>query len=150
MPVFNQATQECAIASPVAAGDFILATCGFVTGVKHFVALRVGKDGKPVEAWRLERQVSYLPTPVVKGNRIYFMSEQGWATCLDLQTGKEIWQERVGGAFSASPVIAGDYLYCIADNGIVHVLKAADTFQARVNMILAKATSRRRRLPMGE
>jgi len=126
--VFNTKTNERSIASPIVAGDLILTTCGFVTGVKHHVALRVGEDGKPVEAWRLERQVSYMPTPIIKGDRVFLTSEQGWATCLDLQKGTEIWQERIGGGFSASPVAAGDYLYCIANDGVVHVLKMGDKY----------------------
>jgi outer membrane protein assembly factor BamB len=104
------------------------------------VALRVRADGKPVEAWRVERQVAYLPTPVVKGERVYLMSEQGWATCLDLQTGKEIWQERVGGEFSASPVAAGDHLYCIANNGLVHILKLGDKFERTAKYDLGEGT----------
>jgi outer membrane protein assembly factor BamB len=124
--VFNTKTNERSIASPVVAGDLIIATCGFVTGQKHHVALRVGKDGRPAEAWRVERQVAYMPTPVVKGDRVYLMSEQGWATCVELQTGKEVWQERVGGNFSAAPVIAGEHLYCVANDGAVQVLKLVE------------------------
>jgi outer membrane protein assembly factor BamB len=140
LSVFNTKTQERAIASPIVAGDLILSTCGFVTGVKHHVAVRVGADGKPAEAWRVERQVAYLPTPVAKGERIYLVSEQGWATCLERKTGKQIWQERVGTAFSSSPVIVGETLYCIANNGVVHMLKTGDKFEEAGKFDLGEGT----------
>ncbi len=126
--IFDTTTQERAIASPVVAGDLILATSGFVTGKKEFVALRPGPGGAK-EVWRRDRAVSYMPTPLVKGERIYLCSELGIATCLESATGKEIWQERLPGNFSASPVCAGEHIYCVANNGDVFVLQAGDTYR---------------------
>ncbi len=126
--VFDTKTQERAIASPVVAGDLILATSGFVTGKKEFVALRPGPDG-PKEVWRMDRAVSYLPTPLVKGDRIFLCTETGIASCLEAATGKVIWQERLGGNFSASPVSTGPYIYCLASNGDVTVLQAGDEYR---------------------
>lgn len=129
---FAAELKERAVASPIVAGDLILGTCGFVTAQKHFVAIRPGdpaKGTKPEEVWRIEKQVSYLPTPLVKGDRIYACSELGFATCLDATNGKVIWQERVpGGAYSASPVCVGDRIYCVSNDGDVLVLAAADQF----------------------
>lgn len=138
--VFNTKTNERSIASPVVAGNLILATCGFVTGQKHHVALRVGEDAKPVEAWRVERQVAYLPTPIIKDGRVYLISELGIATCLKLQTGEEVWSGRLDGAFSASPVAAGEHLYCVSNDGIVHVLKLGDTYQHMAKNSLGEGT----------
>ena len=126
--VFDTGTQERAIASPVIAGDLILATSGFVTGKKEFVALRPGPDGVK-EVWRLDRAVSYLPTPLVKGDRIFLCSEQGIASWLEAGTGKVIWQERLAGNFSASPVCTGDHIYCVANNGDVFVVQAGDEYR---------------------
>lgn len=128
MSVFDTKTQERSIASPVLAGDLVLVTCGFVTGKKHFVAVRPGPDG-PKEVWRFEKAVSYLPTPLVKGDRVFLCSEQGMATCMEASTGRVIWQERLPGKFSASPVCAGEHLYCVSDDGNVFVLRAGDTFE---------------------
>lgn len=130
--VFEPAKNERAIASPVVAGDLILGTCGFVTAQKHFVAVQPPagvKDAKPKEVWRVEENVSYIPTPLVKGDRIYLCSERGVASCLELATGKVIWQERIDGEFSASPICVGDRLFCISHFGEVYVLAAADRYQ---------------------
>ena len=53
-------------------------------------------------------------------------------------TGELLWRERVGGAFYSSPVWVGHRLYCIAKNGEVVVVAAADKFE-----VLA-------RVPLGE
>jgi outer membrane protein assembly factor BamB len=72
----------------------------------------------------------------VKGDRVYLCSEQGFATCLETATGREIWQERLAGTFSASPVCAGNAIYCVSDKGEVFVLAARDEFDqlARVSL----------------
>ena len=137
--VFDTTTQERAIASPVMAGDLVLVTSGFVTGKKEFVALRISPDG-PKEVWRRGREVSYMPTPLVKGNRVYLCSEQGYATCLDVATGKQIWQERLAGTFSASPVCAGNQIYCVSDKGDVFVLAAKDEFDQLARVRLGERT----------
>jgi outer membrane protein assembly factor BamB len=141
--VFEPQLNERAIASPVVAGDLILATCGFVTAQKHFVAIRpydAARGMKPTEVWRVEKQVSYLPTPLVKGDRVFLCSELGIATCLEPSTGKVIWQERVDGNFSASPVGAGDRMYCVANNGDVFVLAASDRFELLGRTALGEPT----------
>ncbi len=144
LSVFDTKRPERAIASPVVAGDLVLGTCGFVTAQKHFVAVRPGTPGpqgaKPQEVWRLERAVSYLPTPLVKGDLVFLCSEQGMATCLNASSGKLLWQERLNGNFSASPVCAGDHLYCVSNDGEVVILKASDKFELVARNGLGEAT----------
>ena len=89
--VFEPKKQERAIASPIIAGDLILGTCGFVTGQKHFVAVRPTNDGKAREVWRIEKAVAYMPTPIAKGERIYSCSELGIFSCIESTTGKLIF-----------------------------------------------------------
>jgi outer membrane protein assembly factor BamB len=51
------------------------------------------------------------------------------ATCLDAETGKLIWQERIPDRFAASPVEAGGLLYFPAESGVTYILRAADRFE---------------------
>lgn len=132
LSVFSVDEKERAIASPVVAGELILGTCGFVTKQKHLVAIHPGdpRQGvKPREVWRYEKAVSYMPTPLVRGEHIYLCSEKGIASCLEAATGKVIWEERLDGSFSASPVCAGDRLYCVSDSGDVFVLQASPAYK---------------------
>lgn len=143
LPVFEVNKNERAIASPIVAGNFILGTCGFVTAQKHLVAVNPGNPDKgeaPREVWRMERAVAYLPTPLYRDGRIYSCSEQGIATCLKAETGEQVWQQRLGGNFSGSPVCAGKYLYIPSNDGTVYVLATGDTFELVAKNPLGEAT----------
>ena len=138
--VFEPKKQERAIASPIIAGDMVIGTCGFVTAQKHFVAVRPTNDGKAKEVWRIEKSVAYMPTPVVKGNRIFACSELGIMSCFDVADGKVLWQERLDSQFSASPICAGDALYCASNDGEVFVVEASDTFKLLARNRLGEPT----------
>jgi len=51
------------------------------------------------------------------------------ATCLDALTGRAHWQERLGGNFSASPLLAEGRIYLQSEEGVGTVLKASKQFQ---------------------
>jgi outer membrane protein assembly factor BamB len=143
LSVFDVNKNERAIASPIVAGDLVLGTCGFVTAQKHLVAIRpsASRTGTPAsEVWRLERAVAYLPTPLFYDGRVYCCSELGIATCLDAVTGKQIWQQRLGGNFSSSPVCTGEHLYCTSNDGTVHVLATGDTYNLVAKNRIGEAT----------
>lgn len=125
---FDTAVTQRSVSSPIVAGETVLATCGFVTGKKRFVAIKPDSEGQPEETWRLEREVAYLPTPLVKDGLVFLCSEKGIATCLKADTGEQLWQERIGGNYYASPVCAGDKLFCLSDEGTMNVLAASDSF----------------------
>jgi outer membrane protein assembly factor BamB len=138
IPVFDQSQQERAIGSPIVAGDLVIATCGFVNNPKHVVAVRVHPRGggaeqsdqpQVEEVWRLERAVPHIPTPLAVGERVYLWSDAGIVTCCELETGRRIWQRRVGGNFCGSPVWVSGRLFCVDDEGTVVVLAASDEFK---------------------
>ena len=65
---------------------------------------------------------------VIFQDRIYQVTAMGFAQCLDLQTGKTVWEERLNGSgarnsFWSSPVLAGDRLYVPNQNADVFVLR---------------------------
>jgi hypothetical protein len=143
LSVFEVNKNERAIASPIVAGSLVLGTCGFVTAQKHLVAVHPGNPS-PNEAarevWRMERAVAYLPTPLYYEARVYCCSEQGIATCLKAETGEQVWQQRLGGNFSGSPVCTGKYLYCPSNDGTVYVLATGDTFELVAKSPLGEGT----------
>jgi len=55
---------------------------------------------------------------------------------MDRATGTLIWQERLGGDFSASPIFAGDRIYCFDEKGKGHVY-SIDGKQIGVNTLEA-------------
>lgn len=73
--------------------------------------------------WKSTKQIPAKPSPLLVGDELYFVSDQGVVTCLNAMTGKEIWQDRVGGNFSASPILADGHIYLIDEDGTTTVLK---------------------------
>jgi outer membrane protein assembly factor BamB len=49
-------------------------------------------------------------------------------TCYNAADGEEIWTKRIGGNYYGSPVAAGNKLYCVAADGEMICLAAADKY----------------------
>ncbi|MCA8988820.1 MAG: PQQ-binding-like beta-propeller repeat protein, partial [Planctomycetaceae bacterium] len=112
-------------------------------------AIRAGGTGEITEthtAWT-GRDRNRYSTPVVVNGRLYHISSNIVA-CLNAQTGEEIYRERLSGApesssrgFSrggnyTSPVVVGDHLFYVSDQGETYVLKLGDQFeQVAVNRV---------------
>ncbi len=54
------------------------------------------------------------------------VSDKGIASALNASTGKELWKERIGGNFSASPILVGDNMFLLSEEGEVTVLKVGE------------------------
>ncbi len=117
--------------TPLIAGDIAIASSGSGGGGNHLVAVRIpqSKNEKPSEVYRLDRGAPYVPTSVLKGDRLYTIGDKGIASCLNSQTGETIWSERIGGKFGASPILVGETLLLISLDGLATLLKASDTFE---------------------
>ena len=126
----DQITNFRSIASPVASGNLIV--CPYARG-ETVTAVNMQKlvagDGKDSVVWVRDDVGGDVPTPVIAGDQVIFVGgarkQKGTVTSLDLQTGKTLWSlqiknKRVG--FSSSPVVAGDYLYVLAEDGVTHVI----------------------------
>jgi outer membrane protein assembly factor BamB len=80
-------------------------------------------------AWRMTKNAPLTPSPVVVGDEVYTVSDNGFATCADARTGKVHWSNRIDGNFSASPVAAGGRVYFTSESGVTSVVKAAKAFE---------------------
>jgi outer membrane protein assembly factor BamB len=60
---------------------------------------------------------------------VFLASERGIFSCLRATTGEMLWQERLDGEYSASPVCAGERLFCVSNDGDVVVLAAEAKYQ---------------------
>jgi outer membrane protein assembly factor BamB len=78
--------------------------------------------------WRLSRGAPHSPSMVLVGDELFMVSDRGVATCVDAKTGKQHWQERLGGDFSAS-LLAGDgKVYFQSEEGVGIVIEAGKSF----------------------
>ena len=80
-------------------------------------------------AWQTDRQAPHTPSPLLVGDELYLVSDGGIATCLDAATGAEYWQERLGGKFSASPILAAGHIYFLSEEGETHVIQPSTVFE---------------------
>lgn len=72
-----------------------------------------------------------MPTPLAYDGLLYVLANNGVFDAYDLQTGAEVYRQRlpdVGSGFSASPVAADGRIYLSSEDGDVVVVKAGREF----------------------
>ena len=79
--------------------------------------------------WTLKRGVPLTPSPLLVGDELLIVSDKGIAACLDARTGAQHWQQRLAGAFSASPVYAAGRIYLLNEEGVTTVVAAGPSFK---------------------
>jgi outer membrane protein assembly factor BamB len=88
-------------------------------------AIRVDGQGNVTDthvAWTLHRNAPLNPSPLLIGDELFLVSDQGVACCLDAKTGKVHWQKRLGGNYSASPVSGDGKIYLLNETGAATVI----------------------------
>jgi outer membrane protein assembly factor BamB len=60
-------------------------------------------------------------SPLLVDDLLFMANGGGIVSCLEAKTGQLVWQERLGGAFWASPVYADGRLYFVNDSGTTYV-----------------------------
>lgn len=91
-------------------------------------------------AWEVSRGISKTPSFVVVGNEVYVVADNGVATCLDAKTGREHWNERIGGNYSASPTFADGKIYFHSEKGKTVVVKPGKEFKVLAESELGEKT----------
>jgi outer membrane protein assembly factor BamB len=74
------------------------------------------------------KNASYVPSPLAVGKHFYMISDLGWLSCFEAQTGKRTFMEQLGRHHSASPVLADGHVYVTDDDGVSYVLKGNGAF----------------------
>lgn len=76
--------------------------------------------------WSYSTSVPNTPSMVCYRNQVIMASDNGIATGVDIETGKEIWRKRLGGNYSASPLLAGNRVYFQSESGESTILEIGD------------------------
>jgi len=107
--------------SVVQSGNLIIAVAG---RPGDMIAADAAKPDADRETWRVKRSGGRdLPSPIVVGDYLFVMNMTGIGTCYEAATGKQLWKERIGGNFSASPIAANGLVYIPSEDAEVVVLK---------------------------
>ena len=113
---------------PVAGHNLIYLTTGHtgqVWAVHEGPAAGMPKEGV---AWK-ERGGPTRPSMLLVGDLLFMVNDSGIACCRDAKTGKQLWQERLGGLFSSSPIYAAGNIYAFDQDGRAFVFAASPTFK---------------------
>lgn len=120
-------------ASPAVA-DGVLVAMGHISPVgTKVVALKVGGTGDVTETnrlWEATVRKDCIGSGVVADGCVFLVTQSGFAVCLDLKTGKQLWEERLPGGQGSwsSLVLARDRLLVTNHAGRVSVLAASRQF----------------------
>jgi outer membrane protein assembly factor BamB len=113
-----QTDRGCAtIASAVARGNELYVPSFGLT------ALRGLAGGEPPELiWENARLSPSTSSPLWHEGRVYVVS-RSVLKCADAESGKILWQLRLQGNFSSSPVVAAGHLYLFSEEGTGQIVK---------------------------
>lgn len=120
------------VGSPIFDQGMIFVSSGDGAGNRHAVAVKVDGTGNSTStslAWEETRTFPYVPTMLSRGEHLYFVNDRGVAACHVAKTGEKVWTERLGGDFTASPVMIDGKVYAVNESGDVYVFAAEPAFK---------------------
>ncbi len=126
----NQKPNWRTIASPIIYMDIAVVPYGrgrFLRGVK------IGGSGDITEEailWEKSGIGTDVATPVASDGKVYIVSFNGKIWCMDIKSGKELWQTKLpggNGMFYSSPTLAGNKLYICSEEGAFYVCEVTPT-----------------------
>ncbi len=92
-------------------------------GYPDSFTLAVRTDGDHAIVWQ-NNVKCYEQSMLVADGYLYGVSDRGVAYCWRASDGQEMWKKRIGGAFSASPVLVDGKLYATNESGATFVYAA--------------------------
>jgi outer membrane protein assembly factor BamB len=116
-------------------GDGVVVGMGGYLGTS--VAVKPGGTGNVTAThrlWKRERNKNQLGTGVIHGSHFYVLDTPGIAECIELSTGRVVWEKRVNGAGPkneswSSMILSGDKIYVLNQSGDTIILRASPKFE---------------------
>lgn len=122
-------------ASPIFAGGLVLVSIAS----DNVYAIRPDGRGDVTAThvvWKSDSGIGDVASPVSNGELMFSVNASGALTCLEVASGKVVWEQSLDGEFYASPGLAGDRLYLVARSGQAFILKAGRKYEeiSRANL----------------
>jgi len=112
---------------PIVADGMAYVLTGY--NVPNLIAIRLGKaEGDVTQthvAWETNRRMPKTPSLLFTNGQVLALDDTGALTSLEAKTGTPVWNAKLPGNFSASPVLTGDTLYAVTEDGVCYVVKIA-------------------------
>ena len=115
---------------PVAGHGLVFFPTGWSTG--QVLAIRPDGHGDVTSThvvWRVTRGAPLKPSLLLDADLLFMIGDTGIAQSLDALTGDLVWRARVGGSFSASPLLADKRIYLFSEEGKATVIEAGRAFR---------------------
>lgn len=103
-------------------------------------AVRLGGQSDVTQshfAWKTLKQVPVMSSPLLLGDELYWVSDDGMVTCADAKTGNVHWQDRLGGPCLASPIAARGRVYFFRQDGKSVVFKSGTQMERLAENVLS-------------
>jgi outer membrane protein assembly factor BamB len=93
------------------------------------LAVKLGGTGelRPSDiVWKYDQGTPDTPCPVLSGDLLFTVTDDGIARALDARTGNLHWKQRLAGNYKASPLAAEGRIYFLNTAGLCTVIAASD------------------------
>ncbi|MBI1345230.1 PQQ-binding-like beta-propeller repeat protein [bacterium] len=110
--------------------DLLYINTGFSKA--ELCAVKTGGSGDITDshvAWTATKSIPSKPSEVLVGDALYMVHDQGAATCLDAKTGEVVWQQRIGGNYSSSALLADNRIYFSNHEGQTTVIEPSREYK---------------------
>lgn len=110
---------------PVAGNGLVYFCTGYWT--PSLLAVRPDGSGEVSDThveFAVRRGVPHNPSPLLVGEQLFLVSDQGVLSCINAVDGGELWKQRLRGNFSASPTLASGKIYLLNESGTTYVIGA--------------------------
>jgi outer membrane protein assembly factor BamB len=133
-----------AIPSPFSYDGLLYVATGYPTDQRRPVyAVRPGASGDITPengqadnqyiAWSLPKGGPYVPSSMIYGSLYYTLFDEGFLTCHDAKTGKEIYgKQRINPSstgFTSSPWAYNNRIFCLNEDGDTFIIQAGPEFK---------------------
>ena len=122
---FTGGTNRFPVPSPLFHDGVIIMSRGYRSS--PYMAIRPGGKGDITRShviWENTTGGPYISSLVHDNGLVYMATDVGAVTVVDAKDGSRVWQQRIDGVFSASPVAADGKIYFVSENGETIVLRA--------------------------
>ena len=75
--------------------------------------------------WKETKRMPPRASPIIIKGLLFVVDRNGYISCIEAKTGKSIWQKRVKGRFSASPILANNLIYFFNEDTVCTIIKPA-------------------------
>ena len=129
------------VPKPVYDGGLVFISTSFDSS--KMLAIRPTGKGVVTDShveWQVDRNIPKTPSMIAHEGLVYSVSDDGIALCVEAKTGEVVYRKRLGGNYSASPLMAAGRIYFTSEEGVTTVVEAGREFKEIASNDLGERT----------